>query len=332
LAQELTSAVVVGGITNWLLGHDSAVRGQVAGVFAGVVFLLGAVLVRDAAARDRGPRPNGGLSVAERWWAGAFGLVFGLLLVVVALLVPTASGIAFCLWLQAVAALAFATVRPVQVLRVVGLLRPDPARLYVVAHRLDRPVESVLEHRSPRPATFAFADGTIAFSTGAIELLDDAELLAIGRHEVAHLAEPRRRWMLRAAGLVVVIGVGPLRALTSASAWWLPVAYALLFVAFVVALRRQARRWAAEAEEAVGGYDGGKVYGAALEKLYRDAGIPASRAAGAHPSLYDRLLAAGIEPDYPRPRPPARTAALWGCARSLGLLATAVLLVDLIPG
>jgi hypothetical protein len=50
------------------------------------------------------------------------------------------------------------------------------------------------------------------------------------------------------------------------------------------------------------------VYARALEKLYRENQIPAVNVNDrqTHPHLYDRMLAAGITPDYPRPAKPQR--------------------------
>lgn len=51
--------------------------------------------------------------------------------------------------------------------------------------------------------------------------------------------------------------------------------------------------------------DSGVVYARALEKLHEDTLLPAVVAKEhlTHPHLYDRLLAAGVTPDYPRPKP-----------------------------
>jgi hypothetical protein len=50
------------------------------------------------------------------------------------------------------------------------------------------------------------------------------------------------------------------------------------------------------------------TYARALEKLYQINLMPAVTRSWflTHPHLYDRLLAVGITPDYPRPRPPSR--------------------------
>lgn len=51
------------------------------------------------------------------------------------------------------------------------------------------------------------------------------------------------------------------------------------------------------------------VYAGALEKIYRENQVPAVNASRlkAHPDLYDRMLGAGVTPDYPRPARPNRT-------------------------
>ena len=52
------------------------------------------------------------------------------------------------------------------------------------------------------------------------------------------------------------------------------------------------------------------VYGRALARLYEDNLMPAVQAGRAptHPDLYDRLLALGIQPSFPRPKPPSANA------------------------
>ena len=47
------------------------------------------------------------------------------------------------------------------------------------------------------------------------------------------------------------------------------------------------------------------IYAKALLKLYEDQLAPAvgPKKRATHPDLYDRLLAAGMQPDFPRPSP-----------------------------
>jgi len=52
------------------------------------------------------------------------------------------------------------------------------------------------------------------------------------------------------------------------------------------------------------------VYARALEKIYQDNLVSAVATSNsqAHPHLYDRMLAAGIQPEYPRPTKPSAMA------------------------
>ncbi len=64
------------------------------------------------------------------------------------------------------------------------------------------------------------------------------------------------------------------------------------------------------------------VYARALAKLHEDALVPAvlAKSQETHPHLYDRLVAAGVTPDYPRPAP--ADAMAWPgylCSGALGI-------------
>jgi len=61
------------------------------------------------------------------------------------------------------------------------------------------------------------------------------------------------------------------------------------------------------------------VYAPALEKLYRENQLPAVNINDrqTHPHLYDRMLAAGITPNYPRPGRPKKmtwVGTVYACA------------------
>ena len=64
-----------------------------------------------------------------------------------------------------------------------------------------------------------------------------------------------------------------------------------------------------------------EVYARALERLYQTNQMPAvtpSRANKTHPDLYDRMLAAGVTPDFPKPKP-ARSLNWINCLVLAGL-------------
>ena len=68
------------------------------------------------------------------------------------------------------------------------------------------------------------------------------------------------------------------------------------------------------------------TYARALERLYQVNQVPAVVSKSmVHPGLYDRLLAAGVTPSYPRPKAPARFS--WHRGLALVLLMAAVAVV-----
>ena len=75
---------------------------------------------------------------------------------------------------------------------------------------------------------------------------------------------------------------------------------------------------------------GDGIYARTLEKLYQANQMPAVMPRGrrTHPHLYDRMLAAGLTPDYPRPAPPGRiTLPGWVIIAGIVVMALALALV-----
>jgi hypothetical protein len=75
--------------------------------------------------------------------------------------------------------------------------------------------------------------------------------------------------------------------------------------------KRIARRMERHADDAaIQGTADAAIYARALEKIYQANQLPAVMRSNnmVHPHLYDRMLAAGVTPDYPRPQPPGRMA------------------------
>ena len=129
--------------------------------------------------------------------------------------------------------------------------------------------------------------------------------MSICAHELAHLSESK--WVL-AGRTLGSLAFMPLIFLTPSIhnfSLWGPLA--LLFLIFL--LRRFSRKLSiscekradaqATADQTVDG-----VYARALEKLYEANQLPAvnSKNTRTHPHLYDRLIAAGVTPTYPRPQ------------------------------
>lgn len=154
--------------------------------------------------------------------------------------------------------------------------------------------------------------GDLAFTKRLLEIFGPDELRAILSHELGHLRErPLYRWG-RLLGSIQYALMGLLPCFITS--FGLPglvggfVGYILLGK-FQLRLSRQAElaadRTALDEEPEAGGY------AHALERLHEDNLAPAVMGGSqTHPDLWDRMVQAGVTPDYPRPAPPAKGFAL----------------------
>lgn len=216
-----------------------------------------------------------------------------------------------------------------------GLVRPAAPRPREIVEKLSAsmgiPCRRVVEVSWARYNAFAFPfSGTVGFTEPAGKLLDDAELSALAAHELAHLAEGRgaraARWAMGFLFLPFVLlrplgGENPTQALIVVLALF----YVLLWTA-----ARFSRRMEERADAAAAGAEGDAgVYARALERLYQGNLFPAVTSRqnrGTHPHLYDRLLAAGVTPEYPRPLPPPALRSSLALAGAAALLLIGTLL------
>jgi len=203
------------------------------------------------------------------------------------------------------------------ILRLTRRVRPAPAMLRdVVAAQAARagrpppPVE-VLEHASVN--AFALPTlGRLLFTRGAVSGLTEAELSAVTGHELGHLAEPASLARLRRLPLLLLVPLVGARAAWQGLDRLTLLAVLLGWLLGVVALKAALRRRLRDAEsdaDAAGAHQlaDGPAYGRAIERIYRLNHIPAVlRRRGVHPDLFDRMVAVGAEPDWPRPPPPPR--------------------------
>ncbi len=212
-----------------------------------------------------------------------------------------------------------------RIARALGLAPPAPPEvaddLHAAAARAGIPLAGVHVLELPEANAYAlpFA-GRIGFTRSALRKLERRSILAIGHHEIAHLAEPSRARLARSAAtlaLVPLLLARPLAATGGLAAVLLAVVAALLLGRILGRTLRALETRADEgAKEAA---PEGHVYAEALAELYRLNLVPAVSRATTHPHLYDRLVALGAPPPYPRPPPPSR-------AKLLGLYGVVVVL------
>lgn len=200
-----------------------------------------------------------------------------------------------------------------KILRLLGNLQPASPRVIQIVKTCSAQtgvaVRATWESRDTQAnAMAAIATQELIFTTRLLEVASDDELRAITRHELAHLAESKAMLWQRIAGDLAIV---PLVFLQPAIAAFGPpglvVIMAAVFLIFVLrsrlsqTLEKRADRHAIVPEESP------EVYARALETLYRINQMPVvMKGTGLlnHPDLYDRMVAAGVTPGYPRPKPP----------------------------
>jgi Zn-dependent protease with chaperone function len=195
-----------------------------------------------------------------------------------------------------------------------GLVAPGPARLVSLVARVGermgraRPAPSYVMPSLYVGAFALPAMGAVVVTNRLLDTLDDQGLEAILAHELGHLSESPRTVALRSAAVVPLLPIVALKAVAGAFGWWPALAGCLVVALFSRLQLRWVRRLEtradtmARAQERTPG-----AYAGALARSYEANLIPVvARGSGAtHPHLYDRLVAAGVPPSYPRPRPPS---------------------------
>jgi Zn-dependent protease with chaperone function len=233
-----------------------------------------------------------------------------------ALAMPSAWSTAQLAWAAAflVAASLLSSDLIYRVFVALGLVRPARERLAAIA--ATAAAEAGVKLKSvweiDLPSGFAAAlivQRALLFSTTSTDEHDDEELLAVCRHEVAHLREGPGLMVLRIAQLPLALLpfiFTPAFVASYGGGGVLPPLFLWLLINRLFAslsLRLEKR-----ADAHARGEEASPAFARALERLYRRNLMPAAlapKATRTHPDLYDRMLAAGIQPDYPRPAPPA---------------------------
>lgn len=220
------------------------------------------------------------------------------------------SGVVAGLYLGAY--LGFVTVGWIELMRRCGAFTAVPPAIEALvreqASARKIAVNEVLFLRDFRALAFALPiQRMVVLTPRLVDLLTPEELRALVDHELAHLGESRAVLIGRVLG---AMAFAPVAFLGVATTWYGIAGLAGCYGIWIIlsfgarrlarAMEVRADRFAAEPPEA------GAIYARALEKVYAENLIPASGIARgqAHPDLYDRMLAAGIQPDFDRPAKP----------------------------
>lgn len=220
-------------------------------------------------------------------------------------------------------------------LRRIGFLVPANERLRrlvgEVSDRMSIPVPGVWSFGGVQALAFAMpTTRELLFSERLMEISSDEELAAICSHELGHLTESKATLAGRVVGSLSfypLIFLNPAANLLPPFGVFLPLIGMMVISRFAAWLSQKMEKRAdtlAISQQAEEG-----MYARALEKIYRENHLPAVNptSRGTHPHLFDRMLAAGITPDYPRPKPPAKLTwvgvivwAGFGCLLIAGML------------
>ncbi len=213
-------------------------------------------------------------------------------------------------------------------LRWVKFLTPAEPRLQQIvepmAARLNVQVRATWQLRGILALAFAFpTTRELAISNRALEICSDEEIASVCAHELAHLTESRAALAGRLLGSLVLFPL--IFMIPAVHHFQLPGMLLPYLGMFGIAAfaRRLTQRMEQRADQlALAGQTNEGVYARALEKIYRENQIPAVNVSNrqTHPHLYDRMLAAGLTPDFPRPAKPARlTLVGWVYAFAFGI-------------
>jgi len=159
----------------------------------------------------------------------------------------------------------------------------------------------------------------LLFTERLLEICPNDEVAAVCAHELGHLTESRMSHFRHYLGWLAIlpwIFVKPLVNEFHSAAIGALALNSILVRRSLRAARRKLKPESRADAIAKSNESSPGVYARALARVYEDAALPAVVVGHhrTHPDLFDRMLAAGVAPDYPRPAPAERTAwsgAVW---------------------
>jgi len=193
--------------------------------------------------------------------------------------------------------------------RKLGLFLPAPERLRKIA--ADTSIKTnVLFHdvlliRSPQAQAVALhTTRHLLFTERLLQVLSDEEVASVCAHELAHLTESKAARYSRSIRMLTFLPWMFFNPLTHS--FGMAGVFGLCGVTFVIPrlYGKISRKLESRADQVAKANEGDPgTYARALARLYEDNLTPAvmAKERATHPNLYDRMLAAGVTPDFPRP-------------------------------
>lgn len=219
----------------------------------------------------------------------------------------------------------------IRLLRFFRIFTPAPERLVMLVREVsdkmnipapitwiaDAPISNAAALPGPRQ---------LVFTEKLLATHSDDEIKSICAHELGHLTEPEKvrlsRLLLPLLALPLIFVkpiesvIGPALNGSSTDSGWntllCSLSIVLVPVVFcMIVAKRLGQRMEKRADQvALKTEEDPAVYARALERLYQTnqspAVMPRRMRPSVHPDLYDRIVAAGITPDFPKPAPPAK--------------------------
>jgi Zn-dependent protease with chaperone function len=254
-----------------------------------------------------------------------------LVMLLLAFLLPdTLNGRAAAVFGTAMAAAGFfACGGGVLLLRVLRVVRPAPPGVTRTVEQLAREMKvrgrvKVFELEWAQVNAVAWESyRAVGFSRPLLEVMSPDEVRAVAAHELGHLLEPAWVRAVRIVQMFCYLLVPPV--IRYGGAAGLPLAW-LLLMGIALGYRRFSRRMEARADRLESqAIADANTYMRSMIKLHEANPTPAVMpGTQTHPHLYDRLLAGGIRPGFPRPMPPGRAKPLLAVAAAA--VATTVVL------
>jgi Zn-dependent protease with chaperone function len=227
-------------------------------------------------------------------------------------------------WLACAVLVGLALRYQLVILRGLTLAQPADEGLRAIVRRVGAEagydVDRVVVIDSHMPNAFAMSWlRTVGFTSRALEVLEPEQVGAVAAHEIAHLQERRSVTVLRQLMHFVWIPLAAARPILAT--WGAAGLAAVVLVVLAVAVANARMRSRMERLADVVARDhthGSEAFGSALASIYRTGLVPAVLRRDPHGHLHERLVAAGVEPDFdPPPAPSLRQPAVLAVAAFL---------------